>query len=93
MYPGTMSVREFASGILPSGTPVVTPLAGGPLPATLTLKSAAGGRAIEISTDGGVEYFVPVIDTTSATMLIVAILAPITHARFTGTTNDSWSVR
>lgn len=80
-------------GIINSGTPVVvqTPLTM-QLPGSITLKSAAAGRLIELSTDGGVEYFTPVVDVQSATMQIVVVQAPITHFRVTGTTNDIYMV-
>lgn len=80
-------------GIINSGTPVVVPV---PLimqlPGSITLKSAAAGRLIELSTDGGVEYFTPTVDVQSATMQILTVNAPITHFRVTGTANDTYIV-
>lgn len=64
-----------------------------PLPATVTLKSAAAGRKIELSTDGGSEYFTPTYDVTSATMLVLNIAATVTHVRFTGAANDVWRIQ
>lgn len=63
------------------------------VPLTVTLKSADATRKIEFSTDGGVEYFQPVYDTTSATMLVVAALASISHIRVTGVATNTWTVR
>ena len=88
-----MGGGAFASGALPSAAPVVVSMACAPMPATITLKSAAGGRLIELSTDGGIEYFTPVVDTTSASMQVVAVFAPVSHARLTGAAADQWSVR
>lgn len=81
------------SGTLPSASAQPIQVAHLRTPMTVTLKSAAGGRLIEISTDGGTEYFSPTVDTTSATMLVVAIMAPVSHIRLTGATSDAWSIR
>lgn len=80
-------------GIIPDGTPVVvpTPLTM-QLPGSITLKSADAGRLIELSTDGGVEYFTPVVDVQSATMQILVVNAPITHFRVTGAAADTYVV-
>lgn len=78
---------------IPSATPVVVAMAGAPLPCTVTLKSAAVGRLIEASTDGGTEYFTVPLDMSSATQIAAALLAPVTHVRVTGTTNDTWSIQ
>lgn len=58
-------------------------------PATATLKSSNGGRKIELSSDGGTEYYVPTYSTNTATMLVVQILYPITHIKFTGALGDT----
>jgi len=85
--------QPVARGIINSGTPVVVPVPlTMQLPGSITLKSAAVGRLIELSTDGGTEYFTPVVDVQSATMQIVIINAPITHFRVTGTANDIYIV-
>lgn len=62
------------------------------LPVTITLKSSAAGKALTISTDGGNEFFTPVIDTTTATMLVLIINAPVTHIKATGAINDTLTV-
>lgn len=59
---------------------------------TATLNSSAGGRKIELSTNGGVEYFTPSYDINSATMLVAVILGLVTHIKFTGATSDTWSI-
>lgn len=80
-------------GIIPSATPVVIPTPPTmQLPGAITLKSAAAGRLIEVSTDGGLEYFTPTLDVVSATMQVVIINAPITHIRITGSAADSYMV-
>lgn len=83
----------WQSAIIPNTTPVAIVMNGAPLPCTVTLKSAAAGRLIEIATDGGVEYFQPTLDYTSSTSLVVSITTPISHVRLTGVTADSWSIR
>ncbi len=77
---------------IPSATPVVIAMNGAPLPCAVTLKSAAAGRLIELSTDGGTEYFTPALDSVSATQAVVIIKAPVSHVRLTGTTGDSWRI-
>ena len=93
----SMFVVPRALGIYKAGT-----LAGStdtiemeksPIPCTITFKSFNGSRKIEISTDGGVEFFPVVYDNSSATSLAVAIRAPISHVKFTGAAADTWSVR
>ena len=80
-------------GIIPDGTPVVVqvPLTM-QLPGSITIKSADASRLIELSTDGGTEYFVPPVDVQSATMQIVVVNAPITHFRVTGAAADTYVV-
>lgn len=93
MYNNTrMSRGVHKSGTLPSNTPVVINMSEAPLPATITLKSSDAGRLIELCTDGGVEYFTPVVDVTSGTMQIVAVSTPVTNVKFTGANADTWSV-
>lgn len=88
-----MQVTPFMAGTLPSSSPVALPMGGAPCPCTITLKSADAGRVIKLSTDGGVEYFIPTVDTTTATMLVIAVNAPVSHVQFTGAANDTWSIR
>jgi hypothetical protein len=78
---------------IPSGTPVVIPMNGAPLPCTITLKSSAAGRLIELSTDGGTEYFTLAPDNASATLLAGAIKAPVSHVRVTGAADDTWRIQ
>lgn len=63
-----------------------------PGPNTITLKSVAAGKLIEISTDDGVEFFTPVAETTTGTMIVVTISAPITSVRFTGNIGDQITI-
>ena len=62
------------------------------IPTTLVLTSSDASRAIQISIDGGTTFFTPVYDWSNATQLGVAIMAPITHVRFTGVAGDTWGV-
>jgi hypothetical protein len=62
------------------------------LPFTATLTSTNGGRKIELSTNGGAEYFTPAYDTSSATMLVVSVASPVTHVKFTGAASDTYYV-
>lgn len=78
---------------LTNTTPLVIPAPKDmQIPGSITLKSSAAGRLIELSTDGGVEYFTPAVDVQSATMQILVVNAPITHIRLTGAANDLYLV-
>lgn len=83
----------WQSAVTPSVTPVVIPMNGAPLPCTVTLKSADVGRKIEVSSDGGVEYYTPTVTASSATMQVLNVTAPVSHVRITGAANDTWSIR
>lgn len=89
---GSVPATPRFLGTLANGTPVVQALAGASLPATLTLDSTAVGRLIELSTDGGVNYFTPTYDATTTPMINVSLLSKATHARFTGQASDNWSI-
>lgn len=84
---------QFSTAIIPSGTPVVITMNEAPLPCTVTLKSANAARLIEVSTDGGTEYFTPAVDMSSATQMALAINAPVSHVRVTGVANDTWRIQ
>jgi len=55
---------------------------------TITLKSTNAGKLIEIATDGGVEFFTPLVEETTPSMIVVTLGAPITSVRFTGNIGD-----
>jgi hypothetical protein len=95
---GTQPAAAFASGTL-SGTSLVRPLAGAPLPCTITLVSSAGTREIALSTDGGNTYFVPTrqdgnpaYDANTPTMINIVITGSATNVRFTGIAGNAWSI-
>jgi hypothetical protein len=69
-------------------TILIVPMGGIIRPITVTLKSAAAGRKLEVSTDGGEEYFALETDETSATQLVACIDGPVTHLKATGAAND-----
>lgn len=83
------------SGTLANGTPVLIPIAYTE-PAddikTLYLNSAAAGRLLQISVDGGTTFFTPPYDQVSATQLIVSISSRISHMQVTGVANDTWGI-
>lgn len=61
---------------------------------TAVLKSSATAtRKIELSADGGDEFFPVDYDVSTNTMLVLAIGTPISHIRFSGAAGDTWSVR
>jgi len=75
------------NGALPASPHIINGL-NLPGPNTITLKSTNASKLIEISTDGGTEFFIPPVDTTTGTMVVVTIGAPITSVRFTGDIGD-----
>lgn len=79
-------------GGLISTSPLTVNVAKACMPTSITLKSTDGTRKIEISCDGGTSYFQPTYDQSPAAFITVAILAPITHAKFTGAITDTWTV-
>lgn len=74
-------------------TPLVVAVNDAQPPITVTLKSSNAGRLIEFSTDGGIEYFTPVYDNNTPTMLIVISTLRLSHIRFSGAVSDNWSIR
>jgi len=62
-------------------------------PATLVLNSAAGGRAIQLSLDNGATFYSAVTPTGTETGQIYYVLNfPVTTVKFTGATNDTYSI-
>lgn len=84
------------TGAISGATPVVVSVGNMDYPITATLASAAGGRLIEASSTGdqsaGSWYTLTPTGTT-ASMINAAILAPITHVRFTGQAGDTYRVQ
>lgn len=83
----------YQSASLSNSTPFPVNIATSTWPATVSLVSAAPGRLIELSTDGGITYFTPTYDNTSVTSISVGVFAPVSHMRFTGVAGDVWSIR
>lgn len=94
----TIIAREYSrngptqNGVLAGSTLVIT-LGGHPLPCTVTLASTSGTRSINLSTDNGVNYFLPTYDANVTNMINVAVRAPITNVQLTGNAGDIWSIR
>jgi len=82
----------FKAGTLANGTPFVETMNGAPLPATITLESTAGGRAIEFSPDG-VSWFTPTYSINVTAMLVAVADATIAAVRFTGATGNTYDIR
>ncbi|MBP1314280.1 hypothetical protein [Herbaspirillum sp. 1130] len=94
-----MPSPDIANGVLKgtidaTGVKVFAVSASSRVNLTATLKSGVTAtRKIELSADGGDEFFPVDYDVTTATMLVLAIGTPISHIRFTGAAGDTWSVR
>jgi hypothetical protein len=84
------------SGTLQNTTPLVILLAdttnNSSPPYSISLNSTAGGRLIELSVDGGLNFFAPVLDSTTTNQIAVVINAPFTHARITGVAGNLWRI-
>lgn len=81
------------TGSLSNSNPFAMTVDWVPCPMTITLKSSAAGRKIEISTDFGAEYFTPAPESSSSpTMQVLTVNAPITHIRVTGQAGDQWFI-
>jgi len=62
-------------------------------PATLVLNSAASGRAIQLSLDGGTTFYSAVTPTGTETGQIYYVLTfPVTTVKFTGAAADTYSI-
>ena len=59
------------------------------LPTTVTFKSANAAKTMQISTDGGVEYFTPSFETETATMIVLVLNATVTNIQVTGDIGDA----
>ncbi len=84
-------MNVFQTGTMTATTAVVN-VGVNDAPMTATLTSAAGGRQIELSSDG-INYYVATPSASTAAMINVSITTPIAKVRFTGAINDVWSVR
>lgn len=82
----------FKSGAIIDTNPLVVGIIGASLPATVTLRSVAVGRKIEVSYDNGVEYYPVTADKSSTTSLVAFLNSCATHVRFTGAHNDAWAI-
>lgn len=90
----TLMTTSAISGSLGAGGVHTLEVGGGMgLPCTVVLKSASASRSIQLSVDGGTEFFVPSYDHASATQLVVTITAPVSHIKFVGTNGDAWRVQ
>lgn len=76
-----------------TGTTALVKIEPTPIPMTIVLKSAAGGRAIQLSFDEGDFYFPAVTPTLTATgELVYTLPYPATNVKFTGVANDTYFI-
>lgn len=87
-----MSDFVYQEGVLDVTGIASINVGGKTAPMTATLKSAAGGRKIELASIAG-ELYTPTPDGTTASMQTVTIKSPILTVKFTGTIGDTWSIR
>ena len=89
-----MAINQ-TNGTLADGTPLIVGIAYTSPDddvKTLYLNSAAAGRLIEISVDGGTNFFTPGYDQVSAAQIVVSTYSRISHMRVTGVANDTWGI-
>lgn len=89
VFPRMSSIWE--QGTL-NGATFQKAMSGAPCPCTVSLDSTNGSRAIQVSTDGGINFFTPVYSVNIPSMLNVTITAPVTTVLFTGQAGDTWTV-
>jgi hypothetical protein len=86
-----VSNTAFASGTL-GGASLVIPMAGAPIPCTITLSSTDATRKIEWSADGGTIYFEAVYNYNITDQLVFILANPITHIKFTGLSANAYRI-
>ncbi len=86
---------QVKTDALTNTTPFAVSIGAMDFPLTVTLTSAAPGRLIELSSNGGLvgSWYTPTVDATTAAMINVSIASPVTHVRFTGVAADVWRVQ
>lgn len=88
-----MPSEPFSVGALAGSTPLVLPMGGAPLPATVQLSSASTTRKIEVTTDNQLTWEQPPPDISTTTKLMVRINVPVTHVRITGVAADRYAIQ
>lgn len=88
-----MSDFAYQVGVFADANPVIINCGGKHPPMTATLNSTFATRKIELSTDGGVNYYQPNYDANSVGQMVMVIMAPISHVKFTGQAGDAWNIR
>lgn len=72
-----------------TGTTLTVGDGGLKYPMTITFRSAEATRKIELSTDGGIEFFQPILDVSTSTMQVVVVNAPLSRVKVTGAIGDT----
>jgi len=85
--------EPYTESTIPAAGNATVSMRRAPVPCTLWLDSTNGSRSIQISVDEGVNFFTPTYDTNTTAQLVVAITAPISHVKFTGTTGEAYGIR
>lgn len=90
---GEKDVGPLLSGTM-TGASQIVHVGNIPVPMTVVLSFASlTTEKIEISCDGGTEYFEPAYASSTSTQKVVTIGAPVSHVKFTGVATDTWSIR
>lgn len=80
------------NGVL-SGTSETVAIGPYAKPITATLKfTSLTTQKIELSTDGGIEFFEPAYAANSATMRVITVGSPVSHIKFTGVIGNTWRI-
>lgn len=90
-----MSAQNYGSpitGKLTAATANV-PVVGLSYPVSVVLNSAAAGKQIQFSFDGGATFYPAVTPTyTSANQIVYELTIKVTNILFTGAINDTYSL-
>lgn len=82
----------YQNGTLDGTGVQIVNVGGKAAPMMATLASAAGGRKIELSTDG-TNYYAAAAGASVTNMINSAIPTPVLYVKFTGVAADTWNIR
>ena len=90
----TQNVIGRKNGVTADATPVVVPVneLGAPFTACIRSTTGAATLKVEVSVDGGNEYFELSYTHTTTTLKALALAYPATHIKFTGVAAAVWNI-
>ncbi len=88
----TESLQALQTGTLANSTPLAIPVIWHRDSMSISLHSAYASRLIQLSTNGGLDYFTPAYDVSASGVIVVSATSPITNIQFTGQSGDVWGI-